>query len=510
MGIPGLYGKWIRKRIPSAILTKLDFRPDSLLIDFNAIIHQSISSVKIDHKINTLFFEDLLIEKLKIKIKSIVANYRPKKTLLISIDGIAPFAKMKQQRIRRSNNFPDKDSSFNRSAISPGTIFMKKLEREITSFIKEERNIFPDNIIFSPSSARGEGEQKIFKYLKSRKDLFPSEGKHLIHGLDADLIILSLFSGIKNLFLLREEENETNFLNIDLLSHYLKGVKKEDFVLINSLIGNDFLPRMLTFSFLEEGIEDLISLLKKFKEKINLDLTFYDSRTKRHIVDINNLFSFLKFLSEDEERMLKRLYHVKFRYPSRFIEETRNEEDIEKLRVLYYNHAINLYWLENEKSRKIFQMLYEKETLVDEVRMKHMVKEYIRGIIWIFNYYQNISLVDEKEFNLVWFYPYFHCPLLKEIVKYFELEKKEEYDISFLEKGMFKKFSDKETLVSIIPYHSKEVTPIELDVYYDEIFPFGDLIPIEFNIEKDATYFEHESIVLIPFFNRKRLEVFIN
>jgi len=39
--------------------------------------------------------------------------------------------------------------------------------------------------------------------------------KIIINGLDADLIILSLLSGKKNIYLMREmEDNNTTFLNI--------------------------------------------------------------------------------------------------------------------------------------------------------------------------------------------------------------------------------------------------------------------------------------------------------
>jgi len=77
---------------------------------------------------------------------------RPKKFLMISADGVAPRAKMNQQRARRFNkeSLPeselknlkncgiDPDEIFNSNCISPGTEFMNSLMKAFDFFISSK------------------------------------------------------------------------------------------------------------------------------------------------------------------------------------------------------------------------------------------------------------------------------------------------------------------------------------------------------------------------------------
>ena len=105
---------------------------------------------------------------------------------------------------------------------------------------------------------RGEGEHKIFEFI--RQGLLQSEdtGANVIYGLDADLVMLSSLSQIKWLYLCRE--SLTDIINIDALKVgiiedlSLKGLNAmdpiiaiQDFVIMLYLIGNDFLPHMVAF-----------------------------------------------------------------------------------------------------------------------------------------------------------------------------------------------------------------------------------------------------------------------
>ena len=57
----------------------------------------------------------------------------PSKFIMICFDGVAPVAKLKQQKTRRYKNdylrqrFPKESPEWNTSAITPGTEFMKNL-----------------------------------------------------------------------------------------------------------------------------------------------------------------------------------------------------------------------------------------------------------------------------------------------------------------------------------------------------------------------------------------------
>ena len=158
--------------------------------------------------------------------------------IYIAIDGVAPFAKMTQQRQRRFKSVLEKkeiniikektglppSNYWDTNAISPGTEFMDKLSKKINNFIIEDKLFNSKTVIFSDSSSHGEGEHKIINYIKNNE----ITGNIIIYGLDADLIMLSLSCKLKNIYLLREHvvngkvvENEYRYLNIDILRRNL-------------------------------------------------------------------------------------------------------------------------------------------------------------------------------------------------------------------------------------------------------------------------------------------------
>jgi len=112
----------------------------------------------------------------------------PTGLIYIAVDGVAPRAKMNQQRIRRFKTARDKADAilelvekghkapkdpFDSNCITPGTEFMTRLNAELTEYIKKK--VAYDlrwnsvNVIFSGSDVPGEGEHKIFDYVRKYK-----------------------------------------------------------------------------------------------------------------------------------------------------------------------------------------------------------------------------------------------------------------------------------------------------------------------------------------------------
>ena len=86
--------------------------------------------------------------------------------------------------------------------ITPGTKFMEKLAKNLESFLKTGPVFEGLEVIFSNSNVPGEGEHKIFNYIKNNiKNL--SDKTISVYGLDADLIMLSMASQQDNIFLLK-------------------------------------------------------------------------------------------------------------------------------------------------------------------------------------------------------------------------------------------------------------------------------------------------------------------
>lgn len=170
-------------------------------------------------------------------IDRIISIVQPKKTLYMAIDGVAPRAKMNQQRSRRfrtaidaedkanrTANIKNKwasegikfddnnqgDSTFDSNVITPGTEFMHNLAKALQLYIVERVHNSPWwarlQIIFSDAFVPGEGEHKILDFIRSQRasQNYDPNTSHCIYGADADLIMLGLSTHEPHFYILRE------------------------------------------------------------------------------------------------------------------------------------------------------------------------------------------------------------------------------------------------------------------------------------------------------------------
>jgi len=338
-------------------------------------------------------YEKRMIIEILNYIEKLVSLVSPE-TLFIAIDGVAPKAKIIQQRQRRFKSVKDKkyirelktqldieinNDDYDTNSISPGTLFMEKLNNAITEFISIKRNY---NIIFSSSNVPGEGEHKITEYIRKNKTLF-NDKNVIIYGLDADLIMLSMALRMKNVYLLREEVEYTKkkqsnfgdkylFLNINhlkdciiktMVDEYKKidnttninntnGNFVDDYVFICLLLGNDFLPHMPSISLKNNGLDILI------KEYL---LAYYKLNT--HLI-VNNKInqSFLMYLfhklSDIEDNSLLEYDNKRKRFKPDYIKMDGINDEFSKRMLLK-----NFYPLLNQENEK-----YIKDGNVDIIQ----------------------------------------------------------------------------------------------------------------------------------------------
>lgn len=197
-------------------------------MDLNGIVHNAIhgnDSTK-HERISRLDDLDEVWAEIMRAIDEIVHTVKPRKFMLLAIDGVAPRAKMNQQRARRFRSAKDsallKDQLlsqgkevpdlFDSNQISPGTKFMFELGRQLEWFVKFKINTDPvyqrcEKVVLSDASVPGEGEHKmmdIIRNLKLRDDYNPNT-RHCFYGADADLIMLSLLTHEPHFYIIREE-----------------------------------------------------------------------------------------------------------------------------------------------------------------------------------------------------------------------------------------------------------------------------------------------------------------
>ena len=233
MGLPGFIKRWATKRVKRAFVTRVPRNVSSLAFDANGILHKVRGLVYGDaentskealQKIKEEDPEELLkryYEELGKSFEHVIKTINPLDTLIIAIDGVAPMAKINQQRTRRERASMDQssDETFDKNAITPGTPFMIKVDAYIQKWIKENRDMLPTNVIYSSHLVPGEGEHKIMDYYRSGNiyNGYFKDNAHVLYGLDADLVMLSLISPLKNIFLMREDDYD--IVSIEVIKH---------------------------------------------------------------------------------------------------------------------------------------------------------------------------------------------------------------------------------------------------------------------------------------------------
>jgi 5'-3' exonuclease len=271
MGIEGFY-KWVKESYPTAIypITKEYF--DNVYIDLNYLLHMcNYNSNDMKHTIN----------KLKTIILDINIKTQPAKSLNLFCDGVAPLAKLLEQRKRRLDHsiVESEDTTENDYLnFTPGTLFLENLESNLNQIIKiiENQLCIKINVDIVGD---GEGELKIKNallqnYSKSKKDT------HILVTTDADVILMAMSNySYKNTYILLKD----NILSLDLL---LKAHTKIfgtseyshlDFSFLNLFLGNDYIPKLKYISnekLWESYKQNLIQHKYLIDDKNNINVNF--------------------------------------------------------------------------------------------------------------------------------------------------------------------------------------------------------------------------------------------
>lgn len=442
MGIPAYFSHIVREhRNILKQLSSSKFLIDYLFLDSNSIIYDIIRSIEFDNHNDNEKFENNCIHEICKQLEYYIKIINPKKKVLIAFDGVAPVAKLKQQQNRRYKNdylrnlFNDgKKKEWNTSAITPGTKFMKKLSEKVTNYFSEKQNV-----IVSTSNESGEGEHKIFEYIrKNNKQLFSSNC--VIYGLDADLIMLSLLhlKYCKNIYLFREtphfiksidkslNPNELYALDIPMLGKRVSKVMKTipetnaicDYVFMSFLLGNDFIPHMPALNIRTNGIDHIF-------DAYNEVVSNKGSLTIENKINYKFFKKFIDYLKNNEYNYLKHEYQLREKQEERTKKYMHSKTDEEKLDVKpSIERPLEIYINIEETG---WQWRYYK-TLLDIDIKYHSVKNccinYLEALEWTLHYYSQ-GCVNQR-----WQYHFEYPPLLEDLYKFVP-----SFETTFLEKN---------------------------------------------------------------------------
>ena len=174
MGIPSYFSHLVRNH--KACVQELDNKSvDNLYLDANSIIYDCLHRLESSER---EFTEEQLIMAVFDKIWDYIKLMNPTKSCFIAFDGVAPLAKLKQQRNRRYKSSLEKNinnkihdtnkNKWDTCAITPGTPFMSKLNDMLRKAFETKRTSI--KITLSGSNVPGEGEHKIFEHIRNNAD----------------------------------------------------------------------------------------------------------------------------------------------------------------------------------------------------------------------------------------------------------------------------------------------------------------------------------------------------
>uniref|UniRef100_A0A674PK61 5'-3' exoribonuclease 1 n=1 Tax=Takifugu rubripes TaxID=31033 RepID=A0A674PK61_TAKRU len=557
MGVPKFY-RWISERYPclSEIVKEHQIPEfDNLYLDMNGIIHQC--SHPNDEDVHFRISEEKIFADIFHYVEVLFRIIKPCKVFFMAVDGVAPRAKMNQQRGRRFRSAKEAEEKikkaldkgevlptearFDSNCITPGTDFMARLQEQLEYFVHNKvstdklwQNV---RVYLSGHETPGEGEHKIMEFIRSeniKPDHDPNT-RHCLYGLDADLIMLGLTSHEPNFSLLREEvrfggkksqkritaPEETTFhlLHLSLMREYIDyefSVLRnhlgsnydferiiDDWILMGFLVGNDFIPHLPHLHI----SHDALPLLYKTYISVLPSLGGYLNENGN--LNLKNFEKYMEKLSEfDREHFSEVFVDLKW-----FESKVGNK---------YLNEAAGLA-AEKEAAIQATVMevctsdstrcLTEEDDDLFETEFRQYKRTYYMtkmGVDVVSDdflamqakcYVEGIQWILHYYYHGVqswsWYYPYHYAPFLSDIKNVAEL--KLTFDLG-------KPFMPFQQLLAVLPAASMELLPEAYrHLMNSENSPIIEYYPHDFKTDLNGKQQEWEAVVLIPFIDERCL-----
>jgi 5'-3' exonuclease len=538
MGVPGFF-KWlldIEKKNKNLIRCTINKKIKYLMLDANCLLHPCVNhviqkiknnNVNNKHNYTRVKVEEEIWQLITNRIDEMINTLQPE-ILYIAIDGVVPISKILQQRQRRHKYYYDNDIASKNEIcndiypissieLTPGTDYMERIHLKMIEYLKKKKIKY----IYSSYHEEGEGEHKILKYIKTN---IKDNDAIVIYGLDADLLFLALSAmvttkdtcgsggGAIDMYIMREKpvfqnkevdlddstNTEYNYVEIkelyNVISNTTINIPVPDFIVICYLIGNDFMPHLLTITFKKKGLDKLINAYDNVIKKIGKDKTIVE-KNKDGMFEINydflyELFIEIQYTERNIWKNINRPYQHTSKGPTESnghtskgptasngssgpMVNTITEDKIEfKDDNEYYNHYLGINELEINKNTK-----------------KYIVLKYIEGIEWCMNYYLN------NRNSWSWGFSYPIAPLIQDIITYFPQHNKQQRCFQKDGKGDYdgRLLCPMEQLILAIPRETyKYVLSTELIDKLRENKIIGYMFPLSYSIDinKDDLYWK--------------------
>ena len=500
MGIPSYFSYIVKNH--ANVIRKLDatkFKTNNLYLDANSIIYDCVHKIDFTNLAPGNF--EIIYKAVFDKIDEYITLICPDSNIFIAFDGTAPVAKLEQQRQRRHKSlYQNKiakaimkrvEDPWNTTAITPGTKFMIGLNETLRKKYTNPVTYNVKNIILSPSDKYGEGEHKLFEYIRA----FPEQhlGKNtVIYGLDADLIMLSInhLPVNPNIYLFREtpefiksinselDPNESYMIDIPELAKIItlnmnngepltteqQSNRIYDYIFMCFFLGNDFMPHFPSVNIRTGGVDKMINAYKATIGNTTENLT--NGKT----IYWKNVRKLVQFLADAEEVNFKKETALRDRrenqplknQPLEKVEPNKEEfcstfsksgeDELKKF------DAIPTYERKMEKfinpfnpnwQRRYYKTLFNIE--IDDVRRKQICVNYLEGLEWTMKYYTT-GCADWR-----WCYKYDYPPLLSDLIHYIPY-----YETEFIVKKKPAPVNELVQLCYVLPKECLQLLPTKI------------------------------------------------
>ena len=538
MGIP-LFFKTIVSDYPEIIKDVKEINNvKRLFLDLNCAIHPCCRKILNENynpnKKNEN--ENKMLTEINNYIQLLITTVSPE-FIYVAIDGVAPRAKMAQQKLRRYKTIKEKeiknkiyndlnieqeDKNWDTNAITPGTEFMAKLSNYLNHEFNNNKFYGNLNIIFSNSNVPGEGEHKIYEYIRENNN---DNIIDVVYGLDADLIMLSLAAKKKNIYLLREAlefgkmyyESGYKFLYLDidnfkkcLLSEIKSGLYSytnynnenlndesfiNDYVFLCFILGNDFLPHLTSVDLRNNGMDTLLKIyVKTYSNNFKYPNLIDTDKLKINTLFVKEIFN---NLSKLEKETLEKVQHKR----SKFKLRRPYKNELEKKLDLLHNYPIL-----NRKDEEIIDFKkigWEKRyykichNITTEEEIDELCHNYVEGLTWILSYYFKTC----KSWQ--WEYKYRHPPLLNDIFQY--LNKIDNINKLDIKKGVPNK--PFEQLLYVLPRKSSSLLPKSYQTLMtSSSSPIIEYFPIDYKLDSLYKKYFWQCQPILPYIPQKDIK----
>ena len=305
----------------------------------------------------------------------------------------------------------------------------------------------------------------------------------------------------------------------------------DDFVLMISLLGNDFLPHIPSLVNMEQSINTFVDVYSQLKKPL--------TRPKDAEIIWENFSEFLRLVSDREQGLLIKLAETPFVHRSFALDKAS-----EKMRVLvattasgtgmsggsfggqtvvdprrfdlavyrsgWYNHIFGYRgdkaFIEQVaaaigKSYDDFNRPFDiNDVKQAQTTLLPMCQRYFDNLAWVYRYYRR----GTEGISMTMYYPYHYTPLLSDLYHASVLYNPNQ-TLKFKPSKDDTPFQLVDQLVAILPRKSFNLIPDAYEIIKKEFNKLSDLFPITFTIDRELTNEDWQGTALIPFIDMDRI-----